>query len=127
MATTDELFEGGPAPVPRTARVVGLVGGGLVVAVLGLGCSVLPGVLLVLAGWFFAEGDVERVDNGYLAADHARRVRATRVLAALAVLLTCVLVAVQFGLIVNTDLYDVLLDLGARRILVWRGLMPADG
>jgi hypothetical protein len=63
----DELFGSfGTEARPRTALVVSLTVGGVLLSVGGLACSVLPGVLLVLAAWIVVQRDLDRVESGFL-------------------------------------------------------------
>lgn len=102
----DELFgEGGGAPAPRTGLVAGLLGMGLVTAVLGLACSAAPGAGLVLLGWYVVEKDVARVESGYLAPSAAPTVRVLRGAALASVLAVIALFFVQ-GALLQVGAYD---------------------
>jgi len=69
----DELFgDGEGVPTPRTGAILGLLLGGLAVAVAGLACTAVPGGVLVLLGWMLVEKEMDRIDSGYLP-DAARR------------------------------------------------------
>lgn len=63
----DELFgSAGTEARPRTALILSLTGGGLVVTALGLACSVIPGALVVLAAWVVVQRELDRVESGFL-------------------------------------------------------------
>ncbi len=100
MSDVDALFgRGEAAPKPRTGLVVAMVLGGLVLAGVGLACSVIPGVGLVAWGWNVAEVDWARVNSGYYAADQRSRAMGGRVVAVLALLASFGLVFVQLWLL----------------------------
>lgn len=67
MSEVDELFgEGGAGFRPRTGRILFLLIGGLVLAVLGLACTSIPGALVLLFGWLTVERELDRVHAGFL-------------------------------------------------------------
>jgi hypothetical protein len=104
----DELFgAGGGQPKPRTALITALVFGGLVASVLGLVCSALPGVLVLLAAMSVAETEHDRIDSGYLSADSAARVKLLRGMAWTGVVCGLVLLIVQSAILLRTDIYEV--------------------
>jgi len=81
MSRLDELFGEATAEVqPRTNQVYALIGAGLLVALLGLACSSVPGVIVVLLGWYVADKEGDRLDSGFLpqtfaaSVHHAQRV-----------------------------------------------------
>lgn len=105
----DELFgHGEGAPRPRIARVLGLLGAGLVLSVLGFGCTVVPGAGLVMLAWFFVEKDMDRVENGFLPLDTRPTVARLRNATRAVVLATVLLLVLQF-LLVSGGTYDALL------------------
>ena len=105
----DELFgQGEGAPHPRVGRVLGLLGGGLLLTVLGFGCTVLPGAGLVMLAWFVVEKDMGRVENGFLPAETRPLVARLRNATRATVLATVLLLIAQFAL-VQSGLYDTLL------------------
>jgi hypothetical protein len=100
MAELDELFGGGRGQVqPRTALILGLLGSGIVLGVLGLACSSLPGGALVLLAWNVAEREMERIESGYLPLDYGPRVTSLRRITWLALLVVIGLFFVQGGLL----------------------------
>jgi hypothetical protein len=63
----DELFgEGGASLKPGTRTIIVLLTVGLVLAVVGLLCSSVPGGLFVLLAWTRVEKEVDRVESGFL-------------------------------------------------------------
>lgn len=69
----DELFGQHGQPQPRTRRITALLVAGLVLSVLGLACTTVPGGVLVLLAWSAVERELDRVDSGYLALEHKPR------------------------------------------------------
>lgn len=73
----DELFGQGEAPPrPRTAVISLWMYTGLVLSVFGLACTSVPGALIVLWSWSALDGELERVENGYLAPEARTELRA---------------------------------------------------
>lgn len=66
MSDIDELFAGGGAAKPRTGRILTVIGLGLLLTLLGMACSAVPGGLVVLFGWSMSQKELDRVDSGYL-------------------------------------------------------------
>jgi hypothetical protein len=67
MSRLDELFGEASAEVkPKTNQAYALVAGGLVAALLGLACTSVPGVLVVLVGWYVADQETDRLDSGFI-------------------------------------------------------------
>ena len=63
----DELFgKGGSSVQPKTLSIIALLASGMLLAVLGLACSSVPGGLLVLWAWSIMEKEIDRVESGYL-------------------------------------------------------------
>jgi hypothetical protein len=100
MDELDELFgpEGGQ-PQPRRGLVLGLLTTGLLMAILGMGCSAAPGGVLVLLAWVVAEKELDRVESGYLPWDVRGEVRRLYQLTLTGVLLVLFLFAVQAWLL----------------------------
>lgn len=100
MSEVDALFGRGEAsPKPRTALVAAMVLGGLGLAVLGLACSVIPGLGLAAWGWNVAEVDWARVKSGYYASDQRTRAILGRVGSVLGLLSGFALLFVQLWLV----------------------------
>jgi hypothetical protein len=100
MSDVDQLFgRGDDAPKPRTATIAAMVFGGLLVAVVGLGCTVIPGLGLVAWGWNVAEVDWARATSGYYASESQRRAWWGRLVAILALLAAFGLLFVQLWLV----------------------------
>jgi hypothetical protein len=96
----DELFGAdGVGLRPRRAAIFALVGVGLVLTVLGLGCSSAPGGLIVLAGWSIADDDAERIRAGALPLDEEPAVRARRNAALAALVLVIAVFVLQLALL----------------------------
>ncbi len=106
----DELFgDGAGAPQPRIRTVLALLGAGLLVAVPGLACTVVPGALLVLFAWVVVEKEMDRVDTGFLSVDHRAEVVRLRNVVRGTVVVLVMLIFAQFVLLTYTPLYDALL------------------
>ncbi len=104
----DELFGAGAGQTrPRTALITGLVVGGVVTSVLGLVCSALPGVMVLLAAWSVAETEHDRIDSGYLPAESRGRVRALRAVAWAGVICGLAVLMIQGWVLMRTDVYEV--------------------
>jgi hypothetical protein len=108
MDEIEELFgtEGGQ-PQPRRGLVLGLLSTGLVLAILGMGCSAAPGGALVLAAWVVAEKEVDRVESGYLPWDLRAEVRRLYQLTLSGVVAVLLLFVVQ-GWLLYIGFYDTL-------------------
>jgi hypothetical protein len=65
MSQVDELFGGGGAPEPRTWLITALLFAGTLTSLAGLGCSVIPGVLITGGAWYLVERDLGRVEAGF--------------------------------------------------------------
>ena len=103
-----ELFgEGEGAPAPRTLAVAGLLSMGLIVAVLGMACTAVPGGVMVLFGWMLAEKEMDRIESGYLPADARGLVRALRTASFAGVLMVVMLFVLQ-GWLFCSGYYDTL-------------------
>lgn len=111
----EELFgEGEGTPEPRVGTAIALAVLGVVAAVVGMACLSAPGGVIVLAGLWWIERELDRVDNGYLPADARPAVERARriVLACLGIVI--VLFFVQATLYCTgfyQDLGDTLLGL----------------
>jgi len=104
----DELFgEGEGAPSPRVAAVTGLLGGGLVVALVGMACTAVPGGVMVLFAWMLAEKEMDRIESGYLPSDARGVVRLLRTATFVGVLIVVGLFVVQ-GWLFCSGFYDAL-------------------
>lgn len=126
MSRADELFGGEEVPRPRS-RLVGLWAGmGLTGLVLGSACTVLPGLGALLAAWYVASADEERLSNGYLADSWKSRVQFARVATMALVVLGCGAVVLQLVVLGQTGVYDALLARAATEVLRWRGMVTDD-
>ena len=109
----DELFgEGSGAPTPRTGAITALLGTGLVVAVLGMACTAVPGGVMVLMAWMLAEKEVDRINSGYLPADAQGTVSLLQTATFAGVLAVVLLFVIQAYLFCS-GFYD----------LLWSGLL----
>jgi hypothetical protein len=95
MADVDELFGGGGAPEPRTGWITGLLIFGTLTTVSGLGCTVIPGVLVTSVAWYLVERDLGRVDAGFYAESARPRLRSLEHWTVAALLFALILMVVQ--------------------------------
>jgi hypothetical protein len=95
MSHVDELFGERGTPEPQVRRVAALVGGGLLLVVLGFGCSSIPGTLVVAAGWYTIEREIVRLDAGYYPELHRAQLSWWRSVAVGAMVASLVLLCVQ--------------------------------
>jgi len=101
-----ELFgEGEGAPKPRVFAILILLGAGLVVAVLGMACTAVPGGIMVLFAWMLAEKEMDRVHSGYLPAEARGLVRLLQAATFVGVLVVVLLFLAQ-GLLFCSGFYD---------------------
>ncbi|TVQ91865.1 MAG: hypothetical protein EA397_08155 [Deltaproteobacteria bacterium] len=77
----EELFEGGRAAEPRVKWVLGVLISGLVLTLLGMACTAVPGGLVTLAGWNALQKEIDRVDSGYLPIEHRPMLQRLQILA----------------------------------------------
>jgi hypothetical protein len=103
----DELFGASDAPRPRTTLVVGLVVSGVLLGILGLGCTSLPGGALVLAAWNIVETESERIESGYLPLDARPHVQSLRVITYGAIAFVILLLILQ-GFLLCAGFYGAL-------------------
>jgi len=103
-----ELFgEGEGAPAPRVLAVTSLLTGGLLVAIVGMACTAVPGGVMVLFAWMLAEKEMDRIDSGYLPADARGMVRLLRTATFIGVLVVVLLFVLQ-GWLFCSGAYDTL-------------------
>jgi len=74
----DQLFGGdsgggaSPAPESRTGLILGLLVVATPLDLFGVACCTsIPGMVLTLAAWLIADGDLARVESGHLPMDQA--------------------------------------------------------
>lgn len=96
----DELF-GKSADRPRPRLVVPglLLASGLALSVLGMPCSSIPGVVVVLVGWNLTEREAERVSSGYFPEEVRWNVTVVRRVAQLVMAASVVTLMVQLYLL----------------------------
>jgi hypothetical protein len=95
----DEMFGAEDTPQPRTGLVAAVLFAGLAVTVMGLACTSLPGIGVLLGGWYLAEVEGERVESGFYPAQARHTVQNLRTLASTAVILGIVALVFQGALI----------------------------
>ncbi len=116
-----ELFgEGEGAPSPRVLAITSLLGGGLLVALVGMACTAVPGGVMVLFAWMLAEKEMDRIESGYLPADARGVVRLLQTATFVGVLVVVFLFVAQ-GYLFCSGFYDELW----MSMLEW--LVGADG
>lgn len=103
-----ELFgEGEGSPEPRIRMAVGLLVGGLLLTVVGMACTTVPGGLVVLGAWTVVEKEHERLESGYYPESVRAKVEALRAFATAGVLTAIALFVVQ-GVLLCVGFYDAL-------------------
>ncbi len=116
----DELFgEGAGAPAPRLGWIYFLLVSGLLLAVLGMLCTSVPGALLVLFAWLIVEQEVDRLESGYLPADTAPTLARARSRTGAGLVTVVLLFFVQATLLCSTSLYEALYVSYATPVLEW--------
>lgn len=98
MSEVDELFGSDDGAKPNRALVLTLVASGVLLTLVGLACSILPGGVLILLGFHYADREVDRVEAGYLAESDRPEVERLRLGAQLAVVWLFVVTFAQFML-----------------------------
>lgn len=102
----EELFgEGGRASKPRTGRVVAVLATGLLLTLLGMACTAVPGGLVTLVAWYLIEKEVDRVDSGFLPLEYRPRLVTLRAVVWASLFLVVVLFLVQTVLLFNGVYY----------------------
>ena len=101
----DELFGSAGEPKPRVAWVAVLILTGLLLAILGLACTSVPGILVLLLAWSAAGVEQERVESGYLPKASATQVQALRRISITALMLGALLLVAQLTLL-NRGFYS---------------------
>jgi hypothetical protein len=100
MSRLDELFGEASAEVkPKTKQTYALVWGGLAAALLGLACTSVPGVLVVLVGWYVADQETDRLDSGFIPQTFAAEVHRAERLARFGVASAVVIISAQVVLL----------------------------
>lgn len=108
-AHLDDLFGGDEEPKPRLAKTWVYLGVGLLLTVLGLACTTLPGGILILLAWSNADIEQVRLRSGYLP-DSARPVLQRQLYCIyLSLALAWGAFALQGFLLCGTDWYDQML------------------
>ena len=102
MSDVDELFgEGGKRARPKTGLILVVLITGLVMALLGMACTAVPGGLVTLVAWALVERELGRVDSGYFALEHRPHLATLRALIWAALLLVLGLFVIQGFLLCN--------------------------
>jgi len=95
----DELFaEESRGVKPRVGLVFVLTLVGLLVAVTGFPCSAVPGGVIVLLAWFFAEKEYARLQTGFFGSDRRSEIVGARAAAIGGVVITALIFSLQLVL-----------------------------
>lgn len=95
----DELFsEGTRAVRPQVGFVFVLTVLGLGIAVTGFPCSAVPGGVVVLVAWYFAEKEYARLQAGFFAGDLRATIVGARTIAIGGVVLMSMIFSLQLAL-----------------------------
>ncbi|MEM6926792.1 MAG: hypothetical protein AAF602_07700 [Myxococcota bacterium] len=95
----DELFSDDAAGVkPRVGLVFTLTFVGIGIALLGFPCSAVPGGIVVLVSWYFAEREFARLQSGFYPSDLRSRIGGARQLAIGGVIAMALIFALQLVL-----------------------------
>ena len=105
----DELFGGEDEPSPRVAKTWFYLGLGLLLAILGLACTTLPGGILILLAWSNADIEQARLRSGYLPESAAPTLHRQLYCIYAGLALAWGAFALQGFLLCGTDWYDQLL------------------
>ena len=122
----DELFEGGRAAEPRVKWVLGVLVTGLLLTLLGMACTAVPGGLVTLAGWNALQKEIDRVDSGYLPIEHRPLLQKLQVLAwaSLGIVVACFIVQ---GVLLCTGFYTSLWGMALEALRPWALLILSAG
>jgi hypothetical protein len=106
----DELFgKGGEVANPRVGLAYGLLAAGVALALIGSLCTSIPGGVLVLVSWLVVQRDLDRIESGYLPADHGTNVRNAQIACALGIFL-----------VIGLEVFQMMLYGGAfQDLLMW--------
>lgn len=99
MSEVDDLFGTEDAVRTNVGLVLGLLLTGLLFTALGMACTVLPGGVLILLGYHYAEREVDRVDSGYLPEAERPRANGLRRVAQVGVIALLLAIVVQLYLL----------------------------
>ena len=105
----DDLFAGEDEPSPRMAKTWSYLAIGLLLTVLGLGCTTLPGGILILLAWSSSDIEHARLRSGYLPESAAPVLRRQLYCIYAGLALAWGAFALQGFLLCGTDWYDQLL------------------
>jgi len=120
MSQADDLFGSKDAPMPRVGLIAALLVSGLLLALLGLACSSIPGGVLILLAWLSVEKELDRVDSGYLPESERARINRWRKSVIGGLWLVLGLVSIQAFLLCLTDVYEVWLLENLEALMLWR-------
>ncbi|MCO4745087.1 MAG: hypothetical protein KC912_09880 [Proteobacteria bacterium] len=115
MSQIDDLFEGEDAVKPNVAFISTLLVVGLLLSILGLACSSVPGGILVLLAFHYADVELDRVESGYLPETERPRVRRLRSFALAGVVLLTLVIIQQIWL-TSMGFYDVFWEASLRTL-----------
>lgn len=121
----EELFgeAGSGGARPRRGWIIGTLVAGLLLALFGLVCSSVPGGALVLASWYLAQRELDRVDSGFLPLEFRPGLLTLRALVWSGLLLIVGLFILQ-GLLLWAGAYDLLWTSIVEQIGRW--VLPGD-
>jgi len=108
----DDLFGGEDTPTPRLAKTWIYLLVGLLLTVLGLACTTLPGGILILMAWSSADLEQGRLRSGYLPESAAPTLRRQLYFIYASLAFAWGAFALQGFLLCGTDWYDQLLMYG---------------
>lgn len=120
MSKTDGLFGNDDAPTPRVRLIFALLALGMLVAVLGLACSSIPGGVLVLLAWLSVDKELDRIDSGYLPESDRTRMNRWKRAVMISLWVVLGLVTLQAFLLCMTDVYEVWLLENLEAFMLWR-------
>ncbi len=120
MSKTDGLFGNEDAPRPRVGRIFALLALGMLLAVLGLACSSIPGGVLILLAWLSVDKELDRIDTGYLPESDRVRMKRWKMAVMTSLWIVLGLVTLQALLLCMTDVYEVWLLENLEAFMLWR-------
>ncbi len=120
MSKADGLFGSEDTPVPRVRLIFVLLALGLLLAILGLACSSIPGGVLILLAWLSVDKELDRIDSGYLPESERTRMKRWKTAVMISLWIVLGLVTLQALLLCMTDVYEVWLLENLEAFMLWR-------
>ena len=120
MSKADGLFGNEDIPVPRVRLIFLLLALGLLLAILGLACSSIPGGVLILLAWLSVDKELDRIDSGYLPESERTRMKRWKTAVMISLWVVLGLVTLQALLLCMTDVYEVWLLENLEAFMLWR-------